>query len=465
MIESVIQLSILYGSETGTARDAAYRLAVNLKSVNVQIEHFCDMNSFPPDQLRAKQIVLFICSTAGDGECPSNMAQFWQILRQRSLPSDLLSQLQFSIFGLGDSSFDKFNATARRLQVRLRQLGAVEMEGVESGFGDDQGEFGYVGEFERWKDEIMKKLMNSSSSDQISYSSSSSDQISYSPHLGHYSVQFREKVGGNGVKERENTISESPPSSLLSSPLILSSNLFQLTTSKLLTAQDWIIQQVSHLEFSLLNNPTPNSQLEGGDEKGNEDEMMKEEEEEEEDGSILSYLPGDVAILFPQNRQKDVQLIKQLLVDEPNISTTINSRDDVYQNTYIDIQVDEEYCSSVSWPFLPFEGFNPPFSCSLDDLFLKYLDLGGIPHLSFFLTLSELAEDEEEGEKLREIGSKDGVDLYFDYCVREKRGYAEVLSEFISIPISIPLLIHLIPPIQPRQFSIASCPYSHPGFD
>jgi len=66
---------------------------------------------------------------------------------------------------------------------------------------------------------------------------------------------------------------------------------------------------------------------------------------------------------------------------------------------------------------------------------------------------------------LREIGSKDGVDLYFNYCVREKRGYAEVLSEFRSIPISIPLLIHLIPPIQPRQFSIASCPYSHPGFD
>ena len=48
-------------------------------------------------------------------------------LLRKSLLASSLSNLKYSIFGLGDSSYAKFNAAARRLNTRLNQLGGIEI--------------------------------------------------------------------------------------------------------------------------------------------------------------------------------------------------------------------------------------------------------------------------------------------------------------------------------------------------
>lgn len=45
----------------------------------------------------------------------------------RGLPGDCLETMTFAVFGLGDSGYAKYNATARKLHARLLQLGAVEL--------------------------------------------------------------------------------------------------------------------------------------------------------------------------------------------------------------------------------------------------------------------------------------------------------------------------------------------------
>ena len=45
----------------------------------------------------------------------------------RGLPADLLANMRFAVFGLGDSGYIKYNATARKLHARLLQLGAAEL--------------------------------------------------------------------------------------------------------------------------------------------------------------------------------------------------------------------------------------------------------------------------------------------------------------------------------------------------
>lgn len=45
----------------------------------------------------------------------------------RGLPGDLLKGMRFAVFGLGDSGYTKYNATARKLHARLLQLGASEL--------------------------------------------------------------------------------------------------------------------------------------------------------------------------------------------------------------------------------------------------------------------------------------------------------------------------------------------------
>lgn len=48
-------------------------------------------------------------------------------LPSRSLPKDCLCDMRFAVFGLGDSGYAKYNATARKLHARLLQLGASEL--------------------------------------------------------------------------------------------------------------------------------------------------------------------------------------------------------------------------------------------------------------------------------------------------------------------------------------------------
>jgi sulfite reductase alpha subunit-like flavoprotein len=80
--------------------------------------------------LLGESIVLFVCSTTGDGEEPDNMKvwrsihtdyprvaqraracieqNFWRFLRQKDLPPGILNHVQCGVFGLGDSSYSKY---------------------------------------------------------------------------------------------------------------------------------------------------------------------------------------------------------------------------------------------------------------------------------------------------------------------------------------------------------------------
>ena len=47
--------------------------------------------------------VVFVASTTGQGEPPSNLHKLWRFLLRKSLPADSLSGVAVAVFGLGDS--------------------------------------------------------------------------------------------------------------------------------------------------------------------------------------------------------------------------------------------------------------------------------------------------------------------------------------------------------------------------
>ena len=55
------------------------------------------------------------------------MRTFWRFLLRKDLPANVLDQISFAVFGLGDSSYAKYNFMARKLGNRLKQLGAKEI--------------------------------------------------------------------------------------------------------------------------------------------------------------------------------------------------------------------------------------------------------------------------------------------------------------------------------------------------
>ena len=84
------------------------------------------------------------------------MIKFWNFLLTKSLPADSLSNLRFSVFGFGDSSYRKYNVMARMLFQRLQQLGASVFH--ERGLGDDKAEGGYSLSLIKWKKNVFEKF-------------------------------------------------------------------------------------------------------------------------------------------------------------------------------------------------------------------------------------------------------------------------------------------------------------------
>ncbi len=82
------------------------------------------MDEYNIFQLPTEKLVVFVVATTGDGDPPANMIKSWRFLLRKDLPPGSLGQLRFTVFGLGDSSYEKFNAMAKKLTQRLLDLGA-----------------------------------------------------------------------------------------------------------------------------------------------------------------------------------------------------------------------------------------------------------------------------------------------------------------------------------------------------
>lgn len=147
-------LSILYGSQTGTAEEVACRLSRESYTLGLTA-NVSAMNEIDISVLSSLSLVVFVCSTMGEGEEPDNMKQFWQALRRKDLPLTYLQNMKYAVFGLGDSSYEQFNYPAKRLFRRLQQLGASPL--LERGDGDDQHRLGYEGALGPWLAELWIK--------------------------------------------------------------------------------------------------------------------------------------------------------------------------------------------------------------------------------------------------------------------------------------------------------------------
>ncbi|XP_055587326.1 NADPH-dependent diflavin oxidoreductase 1 [Uranotaenia lowii] len=150
------KLTILYGSQSGTAQDLAEQIWRDSKLYHLQ-GSVAAMDDYDIGRLIEERFVVLVCSTYGQGEEPDNMKRFWKFLLRKSLPADSLCGMWFGVLGLGDSRYPKFNYVAKRLHKRLLQLGANAI--VPVGLCDDQHDLGYGAVFMPWIDDFWNKLL------------------------------------------------------------------------------------------------------------------------------------------------------------------------------------------------------------------------------------------------------------------------------------------------------------------
>ncbi|MFH1497501.1 MAG: flavodoxin domain-containing protein [Verrucomicrobiota bacterium] len=115
-------LNIYFATETGNAETLAHQTherAVANGRTDATVESIARLT---PEALRDHTLVVFVVSTWGDGEPPSDATDFYYGL-EKATGLDL-SGLTYAVFGLGDRDYADFNAFARNLDEQLAARGA-----------------------------------------------------------------------------------------------------------------------------------------------------------------------------------------------------------------------------------------------------------------------------------------------------------------------------------------------------
>ena len=154
-------LLVLFASDGGTAEKVAKRLATRgkLRGLGVRV---LAMDDYPVDELAEEKNVVFVTSTAGQGEPPQNGRSTFKALAR--MPTGTFNEeTRFAVFGMGDSHYwprpedaQYYNRPGRDLDRRLAEIGASRM--VPVGLGDDQDADGWQTGYKAWEPTLWKAL-------------------------------------------------------------------------------------------------------------------------------------------------------------------------------------------------------------------------------------------------------------------------------------------------------------------
>lgn len=315
------------------------------------------------------------------------------------------------MFGLGDSSYAIYNGVARRLWTRLVQLGATPL--VQRGLGDDQAKRGYEEALDPWLEQVWKRLREvyPLQPGEVEMVESELLPPRLAVHVRDVDAQeASEEVHDDGVRE---AYGEGPVRHV---PAVA-----RLKRNERLTAPGHE-QDVRHLVLDVAG----------------------------QEATLAAYEPGDVVMVHPCNPLKETLAFIEKLGLHPHAQVQLR-RADEDGGDGDDVDMDLQSVSDL------------PASCSVLDLFWKYLDVFGTPSRSFYRMMVHFATDERHKEKLQELTSPEGQDDLYRYSTREARTYVEALRDFASVQVPLEYLLEFVPRLSPRSFSLASSPSAHPG--
>ena len=153
-------ITILFASDNGNAESLAKRLGSRGKARGLK-SMVMAMDDYPIEDLPREENVLFITSTAGQGEFPQNGRAFWEAIKASGEYD--LSGIEYGVFALGDSHYwprkeDKifYNKPGKDLDTRIAFLGGKRL--VDIGLGDDQDPDTYQTGYGEWEPKLWRAL-------------------------------------------------------------------------------------------------------------------------------------------------------------------------------------------------------------------------------------------------------------------------------------------------------------------
>ncbi|KAG7920182.1 hypothetical protein OGATHE_002674 [Ogataea polymorpha] len=259
--ESSDTVTILYGSQTGSARKLAFQFANELlekysKKAFVDAMDNYDLSSIV-DSTQLTAIVFFV-SSYGEGEqCDNASKTFSYLSKLCAENSHHLKNLHYGLFGLGNTAYDNYQGASRDLKHCLSKLGSTLLGSYGEG-NDEKGEL--VEDYLQWKNQFMPTL-----AEHLRWKPSKED--AYKPSIVISEVSPRTHVNGEIVSSlRDLKFLDKPPY-----------HIAKPFKARLLNSQKFTDGQRCqfHCEISL-------------------------------EGSRMKYQTGDHLGVYPINREEDV---------------------------------------------------------------------------------------------------------------------------------------------------------------
>ncbi|KAF4440933.1 NADPH-ferrihemoprotein reductase [Fusarium austroafricanum] len=149
---------IFYGSQTGTAENYAQKLAreassrYGLDPMVADLEEY-DYNGL--SELSEQVVLMFVLATYGEGEPTDNAQDFYSYITGDEAEASL-KNVKYVAFGLGNSTYEHYNAMVRRVSKAMDNLGARNLARI----GEADDATGTTEEdFLSWKQDMWPKLV------------------------------------------------------------------------------------------------------------------------------------------------------------------------------------------------------------------------------------------------------------------------------------------------------------------
>ncbi|RNA17686.1 Nitric oxide brain [Brachionus plicatilis] len=401
-----IKCTILYATETGKSERFA-------KTLSDLFKHAFDprilcMKDYDVVDLENETLLLMVTSTFGNGDPPENGREFKKILidmqKERSLLNtstditnpDGLSNVRFSVFALGNSSYPKFCQFGKFLDDILNDIGAERV--YDLGLGDEL--CGQEESFRKWSFGAFKSAFEyfCIDTDSSLLDILSNTDLDWSPQTIRLTIHDEKKFD---LYESLHKLHERKiyPCKFVSKRNLQTVNSGRIT----------LLVEISTTGYS----------------------------------SELQYKPGDHVGIFASNRKNLVDAILDKLSNAPP------------PDQMIKIEILKEKSSifgaGKQWvvddQYLPF---------TLRHAFTNLLDITSPLSQDMLKYLSSQVSADSDREKLEKL-SQDHI-AYEKWKLNGYPNLVEVLDEFPSLRPNASLLITKLPKLQPRFYSISSSP-------
>lgn len=128
---------VLFATVTGNAEEIARRIHSSLTANNFLAGTVCAVQDYKKTGLGSpegsRNTYIIVASTTGDGDAPDTARPFMKFLRTKN--PTLLQDVPYAVLALGDTNYENFCATGKRIDKAMKKLGAIPF--YDRGDADD----------------------------------------------------------------------------------------------------------------------------------------------------------------------------------------------------------------------------------------------------------------------------------------------------------------------------------------